>query len=309
MTAVFNRSGDVRCYGAGRERFAFRRSRARARLEMDKTAYSELIREYRRTMEGLDLGDAWMDWRSDVYVNGMWECARIADARLPGAARVLDVGCGMGLMAVLLKGYGHDVRGVDIDAGGGCGRERAYGAEWGSCGAERERPTLLTESWEEIRKVFGISLTGFDGRSLPFGDGAFDAVVAHAVIEHVNPDWLGELLAEISRVTRDGGWFFVFRTPRQGAYLERLAARLGLPVHELVLSERQVEKDAARHGLALVREGVTDMVPSFPPKGMRFYNLLSPLLTSLDRLLLRSPLKKYAHHMALVFQKGHPGVG
>jgi SAM-dependent methyltransferase len=43
----------------------------------------------------------------------------------------------------------------------------------------------------------------YDGKTFPFSDGEFDAVLTSEVLEHVfNPD---EFLSEINRVLRDGG--------------------------------------------------------------------------------------------------------
>ena len=47
-----------------------------------------------------------------------------------------------------------------------------------------------------------IPITRFDGRSLPFADGTFDATMLCYVLHHLVPDDAAALLAEVTRVTR-----------------------------------------------------------------------------------------------------------
>jgi SAM-dependent methyltransferase len=106
--------------------------------------------------------------------------------------RVLDDGCGFGVVVEVLRQHGADAIGVDIGW-----RAR----EWG----ERD------PSWPYLRA---------DGRALPFADGTFDAVVSFGVIEHVGiegesgaseqvasdyQDHRGRYVAEALRVLRDPG--------------------------------------------------------------------------------------------------------
>ena len=271
---------------------------------MDRHQFHNVIREYRSIMECCTPADSWMDWRSDVYVHGTWRCVRIADHYLRPGSRVLDLGCGLGLFTILLSRYGHTVVGVDIDVGGR--REevkQSYRAGWGSCRDELENPKMMTDCWKELARNYGAEFRPYDGEHLPFDDGWFDAVVAHAVLEHIHPDKLGDVIEEVERVTAEQGFFFVFRTPRPEAYLERLASRLHLPVHELTYTAEEIAALVEQGRFDLRWRGVTDTVPSFLPAGLRLYNLASPVLIGLDDLLLRTGLSEYAHHMALVFER------
>lgn len=90
--------------------------------------------------------------------------------------RVLDVGTGPGLVAAAAAGRGADVVGVDFS--------EAMLAE-----ARRLHPKI------EFRRA--------SAESLPFEDGAFDAVVGNFVLHHSgNPD---KVLKEAFRVLRDDG--------------------------------------------------------------------------------------------------------
>ncbi len=54
-----------------------------------------------------------------------------------------------------------------------------------------------------------------DTRKLPFPEGAFDAVVMNAVLEHIPPAARREHLAEVWRVVRPGGHLFIGETPNR----------------------------------------------------------------------------------------------
>lgn len=100
-------------------------------------------------------------------------------AHTPGA-RVLDYGCGAGEIVGAGRESGIDIVGVETFYAGGSYRDDA------------RRTGLLAREILE-----------FDGRTLPFEDGAFDLVMSNQVLEHV-PD-LGSVVSEIARVTRPGG--------------------------------------------------------------------------------------------------------
>lgn len=271
---------------------------------MDNRRFRQVLGEYRRLMRSAVPVARGMDWVSDVYVHGSRCCVEVMEEHLPDGAQVLDFGCGMGLISVLLSDLGYAVTGLDINIGEQSDSTReAMGDVWGSLSAELEHPRLLGDCWDALSDRYGIRFLAFDGSRIPLESGSFDGVVAHGVYEHVNRELLPGVIVEISRVLVRGGRFFIFRTPRKRAYLERLAPGLGLPTHQRFLDEADVEKQVSGHGLRLVQKGFTDMVPSFLPWGLETYNSLSGVMTGLDSLLLRTPLRKYAHHMALVFEK------
>jgi len=105
----------------------------------------------------------------------------LAAEHLAGASTVLDVGTGEGQVARLAARAAGCVVGVDPSSAQlAVARERAGGPSYGRAAA-----------------------TG-----LPFRDGAFDAVVACLVFEHV--DDADGALAEVGRVLRPGGRFLFF---------------------------------------------------------------------------------------------------
>ena len=98
-------------------------------------------------------------------------------------ARILDIGCGLGVYVRKFREYSDRVYGIDIDA-----KRLHEGA--------KTTPNLMLSASE----------------TLPFRNGAFDLVVLNEVIEHVRDDAL--TLAEALRVIRPGGHIAIFAPNR-----------------------------------------------------------------------------------------------
>lgn len=180
----------------------------------------------------------------------------------------LDLGCGVGDVALLLSRRCRTVTAVDVSlVNAGRAREnlRRSGARRTrvvQCGAER----------------------------LPFADGSFDLVVLADVMEHV-PDPRGSL-AEIGRVLRPGGRL-VAVTPLRGAIaafrvLDRIARRVARPlrrerlawsnppVFERLLSRRQMRRALVSSGFRVVGFRSICFYPA-PETGGTFGGLMARL--------------------------------
>jgi len=99
-------------------------------------------------------------------------------ARLEGA-RILDVGCGVGLYVRQFRAYSSDVWGVDIDA---------------------DKVAEASQTLPNIAQA--------PAEDLPFASGTFDVVLSHEVLEHVVDD--RRAVREAYRVLRSGGRLIVF---------------------------------------------------------------------------------------------------
>jgi SAM-dependent methyltransferase len=145
------------------------------------------------------LWEAHAGWWQDGFTDGAdpeyeEQILPLAAQHLAGARRVLDVGCGEGQVARLAVAAGaRTAIGVDPTwAQVEVAAQRGGGAAYGRAGAAR----------------------------LPFADGAFDAVVACLVFEHIRD--VDAAIAEVARVLEPGGRFLFFlnhpllQTPNSG---------------------------------------------------------------------------------------------
>jgi SAM-dependent methyltransferase len=98
-------------------------------------------------------------------------------------ARILDVGCGLGLYVRAFAAYSSDVHGVDIDP---------------------ERVAQASETLANIREA--------GAEDLPYPDGDFDLVFSNEVIEHLEDDRAA--VREAWRVLKPGGHLVAFAPNR-----------------------------------------------------------------------------------------------
>ncbi|MEQ8262448.1 class I SAM-dependent methyltransferase [Pseudohaliea sp.] len=126
---------------------------------------------------------------------------------LPAGARVLDLGCGEGRHVHGAAFAGFETVGVDLSPG--------------DLATARARLA-------ELPPPAPAAVVAADALTLPFADGAFDAVIMSEVLEHI-PDYRAAL-AEATRVLRPDGLLCV-SVPR--AWPERLCWRLSRGYHQV----------------------------------------------------------------------------
>ena len=156
---------------------------------------------------------------------------------------VLDLGCAGGFMAEALDDRGARVTGLDP-------AERAVAAARAHAAA----------TGRDIRYDTGM------GEALPYGDGAFDAVVSVDVLEHVAD--LGQVIAEVARVLRPGG-VFLFDTINRNplatlavvTVAERVIGLLPRGTHDPAMFIRPSELRAALRGAGLAAGPFTGLGP------------------------------------------------
>jgi len=97
--------------------------------------------------------------------------------------RLLDAGCGIGVMDELLKPAFPKISGFDISS-----------------------ESIRQASLRNPELSYRIS----DGASFPYPDEEFDAVFAVCVLHHIHPDQRAGFCREAARVVRPGGFIFLY---------------------------------------------------------------------------------------------------
>jgi SAM-dependent methyltransferase len=165
---------------------------------------------------------------------------RVAFVRqcVPPPARLLDLGCGTGLLAQRLSQQGYRVTGLDL----------SYG--------------MLLQGSPALRYVQG------DGAALPFADASFDGAVTVAALHHIfEPAKVASTIREMLRVTRPGGAAIIWDHNPLNPYWPFLMRRLPqddedtrlVPAGEIL---RAVDAAGAAR-VTVVRSG---WVPDFTPR-------------------------------------------
>ena len=174
-------------------------------------------------------GPGYLDLRpSETFT----EQTRYLDDALHGDARhetvsppLLQAGVRQWMLAGMLKPSPGD---VIVDLGCGSGRSIVWNHASGATIVGIDvAPYFAHEALERGDLVLG------DLRRLPFADGTFDKAYALDVFEHLSPDALAAVLAEIARVVKPGGQVFAYSHVRRNSRLagglrliNRLAHRL-----------------------------------------------------------------------------------
>jgi SAM-dependent methyltransferase len=148
-----------------------------------------------------------------------------------GDERALDVGSGIGALALALAPFVSEVVGVELDA------------------ARVERARELAAGVENV--VFAVG----DGRRLEFADGSFDLAGTLRTLHHTDRPEL--VVAELARVTRPGGTVLVVdqlgsADPLRALDVDRFE-RARDPTHTRALPDIDLRHLFAANGLALVR--------------------------------------------------------
>jgi len=120
----------------------------------------------------------------------------------------------------------------------------------------------------------------FDGRTLPYADASFDMVFAACVVHHVPPDTRPALYAEVRRVLRPGGYFFVFEHNPLNPATQYLVKTCDFDDDAILLRAGSLRRALADAGLVDVAGRFVLFLPRF----------LRERLPGVERRLARVPL-------------------
>lgn len=189
------------------------------------------------------------------------------------SGKVLDVGCGTGVLASRLANAGYDVTGVDPSSG---------------------MLDVLRERDPSVTAVRG------SGTQLPFDDDSFDLVLCVAVMHHIaDPADVRKTLTEMVRVSRPDGRVLIWDHNPRNPYWGRLMARVPQDTgEERLIGEAELLDGLSATGARIVRSEQLGLVPDFtPPRALR-------AATAVERGFERTPyLRRLAAHNVIVARK------
>jgi SAM-dependent methyltransferase len=188
-------------------------------------------------------GEEFMDAMADAYLRRTpWTELRLSAVRglvEPSAGeRILDLGCAAGAVTHFLSTFGCEPVGVDSS------------------------PVAI----EKARSLFpALRFEVGDVTTLPFADESFRKTVAADLVEHLDDEAFGRMLAEARRVLVPGGTLSIY-TPNPRHLIERLKAREFLlaqnPTHIGLRDASALERALAAAGFDVER---SEWQPSFFP--------------------------------------------
>ena len=197
-----------------------------------------------------DLKEQWMEredhpialLRAENQIRNPW-IAKVIKERKKASAKVLDIGCGGGLLTNYLAQEGHQVSGIDLSSS-----------------------SLEIGIKNDLSKT--VEYKEANAYELPYQNGSFDVVAAMDVLEHVeNPE---KVISQASRVLRKNGLFF-FHTFNRNLLSYLLVIKgvewfipntpKNMHVYSLFIKPRELQALCNHHHLFL--EDIVGLRPSF----------------------------------------------
>jgi SAM-dependent methyltransferase len=167
-------------------------------------------------------------------------------------AKILDVGCGVGLVHPYLIDHVAELHGTDIST------------------------LSLARAAKSNPKVH---YTAYEGGVLPYTDGAFDCAFAINVMHHVPPESWNRFVSEMARIVRPGGQVVVFEHNPFNPATRWIVRTCELDRGAVLLPPRHLRSLFASSGLR-------DIMIRY----VLFTPFEAPLFRSLDNALARLPL-------------------
>jgi SAM-dependent methyltransferase len=143
----------------------------------------------------------------------------------PDRLRVLDIGCGIGLIEQELEQKVADLCAIDMS-------EKSI-----EIAQTRARATRFVH---------------FDGDTLPYNDGSFDAVFTSCVIHHVPPGGRTKFMTEMLRILRSGGVAIIIEHNPLNPMTRYIVSRCAFDADAVLLTCRESAALLVRGGAAVI---------------------------------------------------------
>jgi ubiquinone/menaquinone biosynthesis C-methylase UbiE len=153
--------------------------------------------------------------------------------------KILDVGCGLGIDAILLSKNVDFYIGIDID----------------------KKSLLIAKKLVRMQGSVNTDFVLASAFNLPFRDNIFDVCVSYSSIEHSKTNFL-DWIREMSRVTRSGGYITITTSNKLSLliYLQsKLKEKLHPDYQEYFFSEKELRKMFNTAGLNVIKKGATGL--------------------------------------------------
>jgi SAM-dependent methyltransferase len=192
---------------------------------------------------------------------------------VPAGSKVLDVGCGTGVLAERLLQAGYDVTGAD------------------------PFPAMLEHMKARDPRLKTVHASG---QELPFEDGTFDSTYCVAVMHHIaDPEDVRATLAEMCRVTRPGGTVLIWdhnpRNPYWPLLMKRVPQDTGA---ERLIPDGEIVAGLEAGGATPIDARPLGLMPDFAPA------FLTGAIARLERVVERAPvINRFCAHNVILARK------
>lgn len=220
-----------------------------------------------------------------------WLSALLRDVPTSSGIKVLDYGCGAGLLLDKLKGRFNDVYAIDI---------------------EKDLIFNLQRLQENTANTSFLC----DGKKLAFKDNTFDLVICRGVLHHIKD--ITRALSEIKRILKSNGYLIISEPTRDNNLWRMVGDTFtkvvrSFPSHHHIFTTKELKDILKKEGLLVISKTRFGSI-AFPIavfgsrvpllKYISIKGILARILIYLDRIFTQyHPLKLLTWHIILTVKK------